>query len=155
MTLTRTRHLVIAAVVAAVIAHIGVRAGYGSMPRLPVLAGITLLVVAIAEVVFTLNARPRARRKQGTEPLEPLFAARAVALAKASSLAGSAVGGAWIGLLAYLLPISSVVEAAAGDTASAVVGLISAAALVASGLWLEYSLRNPDEPEEDEEPNQR
>lgn len=154
MTLTKARHLVIAAVVAAVVAYLGVLAGYGSMPRLPLLAGITLLLVAVAEVVFTLVVRPKVRRKEGVEPLEPLVAARAVVLAKASSMAGSLVAGAWIGLLIYVLPISSLVEAAGGDTASATVGLISALALVAAGLWLEYTLRNPDEPEEDDDAEQ-
>ena len=151
MTLTQARHLVIAAVVAAVVAYLGVRVGYGSMPRLPLLAGITLLLVAVLEVVFTLVVRPKVRRDEGVEPLEPLMAARAVVLAKASSVAGSLVAGLWIGLLAYLLPLSSFVEAAGGDTASAVVGLISALALVAAGLWLEYTLRNPDDPDEDDD----
>lgn len=150
MTLTKARHLVIAAVVAAVVAYLLVLVGYGSMPRLPLFAGITLLLVAAIEVVFTLVVRPKVRRKQGVEPLDPLVAARAVILAKASSVAGCLVAGAWIGLLAYVLPLSSFVDAAGSDTGSAVVGLISALALVASGLWLEYTLRNPDEPEEDE-----
>jgi len=154
MTLTKARHLVIAAVVAAVVAYLLVLVGYGSMPRLPLFAGITLLLVAAVEVVFTLVVRPKVQRKQGVEPLEPLVAARAVVLAKASSMAGSLVAGAWIGLLAHVLPLSSFVDAAGSDTASAAVGLISALALVAAGLWLERTLRNPDEPEEDEGPEQ-
>ena len=154
MTLTKTRHLVIAAVVAAVAAYLAVRVGYGSMPRLPVLAGITLLLIAVAEAVFVLNIRSRVQRKSCVEPLDPLVAARAVALAKASSMAGSFMSGAWMGFLGYLLPIRAIVEAAGDDTTAAVVGLISALALVAAGLWLEYTLRNPDEPEEGDEPEQ-
>lgn len=152
MTLTKARHLVIAAVVAAVVAYFLVLVGYGSMPRLPLFAGITLLLVAAVEVVLTLVVRPKVRRKQGVEPLDALVAARAVVLAKASSVAGSLVAGAWLGLLGYVLPLSSFVEAAGGDTASAVIGLVSALALVAAGLWLEHTLRNPDEPEEDDGP---
>ena len=45
-----------------------------------------------------------------------LAAARAVALAKASSMAGAIMGGAWIGLLAYLLPMLGRVAAARSDT---------------------------------------
>ena len=73
---------------------------------------------------------------------------RSSTLAKASSRAGAIMAGVWLGFLAYLLPIRSTVEAASSDTVAAVVGLVSALVLVGAGLWLEYSLRNPDEPEE-------
>ncbi len=148
MTFTKARHLVIAGIVAALLAYFGARVGYGGMPTLPPLAGIALLLVAVVEVVFTVTIRPKLRRKPGTEPLEALMAARAVALAKASALAGAIMTGLWAGLLGYVLPISGTVEAAGADTAAAVIGLISALALVAAGLWLEHNLRNPDEPEE-------
>ena len=152
MTFTKTRHLVIVGVIAAVAAYFAAHVGYGSMPPLPPLAGATLLLIAVVEVVFTASVRPRLQRKSGTEPLESLTAARAVALAKASSLAGSIMAGLWLGLLAYVLPIRSAVEAAGADTTAAAIGLVSALALLGAGLWLEYSLRNPDEPEEDDEP---
>ncbi len=148
MTFTKTRHLVIAGIVAAALAYFAARVGYGMMPTLPPLAGIALLLVAVVEVVFTASIRPKLRRKPGTEPLESLMAARAVALAKASALAGAIMAGLWAGLLVHVLPISDFVEAAGEDTTAASIGLISALALVAAGLWLERSLRNPDESEE-------
>ena len=155
MTYTKSRHLLAAALVAAMLAYLWVSVDYGSLPRLPLLAGVALLVVAIVDAVLALTLRPRVRRDRGVEPIEPLTATRVVALAKASSMAGSIMAGAWLGLLAYLLPILSRVDAARSDAAACVVGLISALAAVAAGLWLEYCLRNPDEPEEDDADDDR
>ncbi|MEV0082082.1 DUF3180 domain-containing protein [Saccharopolyspora sp. NPDC050642] len=148
LTFTKPRHLIAGGLAAAVVVYLLTRLLYGELPQLPVLAGATLLLIALVDVLLALNMRPRVQRKPGTEPVDGLTAARAVALAKASSLAGAIMAGVWIGLIAYLLPLYGRVEAARADTASAVVGLISAGALIAAGLWLENCLRNPDEPEE-------
>lgn len=148
MTLTPPRQLIAAALVAAVLIHLGARLSYGGLPPLPLLAGATLLLLALIDVVLAVLLRPRIKHQPGTEPVEPLTAARMVALAKASSMAGAIMGGVWVGLLAYLLPLLTAVDAAQSDTVSAGIGLFSAAALVAAGLWLENCLRNPDEPDE-------
>lgn len=151
MTFTKPRQLVLPAVIVAVLVYLGVRLGYGGLPPLPPLAGASLLLIAVVDVVLAVTLRPRIRRKPGFEPVEAITAARSVALAKASSLAGAIMVGVWIGLLAYLLPIESQVLAAKSDTTSGVIGLVSAAALIAAGLWLEHSLRSPDRPDDDEE----
>ncbi|WP_243791207.1 DUF3180 domain-containing protein [Saccharopolyspora gloriosae] len=148
MTFTQARQLMLAALIAAVLAYVGSRLAYGGLPRLPALAGATLLVIAVVDVLLAVALRPRIRRKPGTEPVDALPAARAVALAKASSMAGSIMGGVWIGLLGHLLPLQDTMQAARDDMTAAVIGLISALALVAAGLWLEHCLRNPDDPEE-------
>ncbi|MCI2423417.1 DUF3180 domain-containing protein [Saccharopolyspora sp. K220] len=148
MTFTKPGQLITAGLVAAVVVFLLTRLMYGELPPLPLLAGATLLLIALVDVALALNMRPRIKRKPGTEPVDGLTAARAVALAKASSLAGAIMCGVWVGLIAYLLPLFGTVDAARSDTGAAVVGLISAAALIAAGLWLENSLRNPDEPEE-------
>ena len=148
MHFTQPRQLFAAALVPGVLVYLVVQLVYGGLPPLPTFAGGTLLLIALVDVVLALAMRPRIRRRPGTEPVEPLTAARAVALAKASSLAGSIMGGVWLGLLAYLLPERGTVEAASVDTIAAVIGLVSAGALVAAGLWLENVLKNPDEPEE-------
>lgn len=150
MTFTKPRQLVVPAVIAAALIYAGVRVAYGSLPPLPVLAGASLLLIAVLDIALALNLRPKIQRRAGYEPVEAVTAARSVALAKASSLAGAIMVGVWVGLLAYLLPIRSLVTAARSDVTSAVVGLISAAALVAAGLWLEHCLRSPDRPDEDE-----
>lgn len=151
MQFTKTRHLIGAALVAAVVAYFGARMGYGGLPPLPTFAGATLLLIAVVNGALAVTLRPRVQHRPGTEPVDSLTAARAVALAKASSIAGALMGGVWLGLLAFLLPLLNIVEAARSDSASSLVGLISAAALTGTGLWLEYTLRNPDEPEEPED----
>lgn len=154
MTFTQPRHLIAAGLIAAVIAYLGVQIGYGSLQSIPTLAGATLLLVASVDAVFALTMGPRVRRQEGVERVDALTAARAVALAKASSMAGAIMGGVWLGFLAFLLPIQSTVEAANEDTVAAVVGLVSALVLIGAGLWLEHVLRNPDEPDELDDPEE-
>jgi hypothetical protein len=72
-------------------------------------------------------------------------AARAVLVAKASSLAGAVMAGVWGGLLAHVLPRAADVAAAASDALAAGVGLACALVLVGGALWLEWCCRTPDD----------
>lgn len=146
MTPTRPKDLVVAAVAAAFVVHLLLGVGYGSLPRLPTLGGTTLLAFAVAETVLGFSLRARIERRPGAAPVQALQAARAVALAKASSLAGALVTGAWLGVLAYVMPRRGDLAAAASDTVAAAIGTVCAAALVAAGLWLEHCCRTPDDP---------
>lgn len=146
MTPTRTRDLVGAGAIAAVLANLLLQLSYGDVPPLPQLAGTTLLVVAVVEVALGTTLRARIRHRPGTRPVQALVAARAVVLAKASSVAGAITAGAWLGVLGYVLPLRSQLQAAASDTVSALIGVVCAGALVAAGLWLEYCCRTPDGP---------
>ncbi len=152
LTPTRVRDLVVPALVAAVVAHLLVRLAYGSLPQFPVPAGVPLAVLGAAEAVAGSAIRARIRRRPGSRPMQPLVAARAVLVAKASALAGAIMTGAWMGLLLYVAPRSPDVAAAAGDTAAAVVGTVCSAALVAGALWLQHCCRTPDEPDDAETP---
>lgn len=152
MTATRPRDLATAAVIAAVLVHLLVRLAYGSLPAVPALAGSTLGVLGIAEVIAGNALRARIERRPGTVPVQPLVAARALIVAKASALAGAIMVGAWAGLLAYVLPRSGEIAAAADDTLGAVVGLGCALLLVGGGLWLERCCRTPDDPDQDPYP---
>ena len=134
MTPTRVRTLLVVAAVTAVLWHLVVRLTYGGFPDLPLFAGATLGVLGVGEAVVGSRLRARIRRRPGTEPVDPLVAARAVVVAKASSLAGSIMVGVWAGLLAYVVPRLGVVSAAGGDAAAATVGLVCAVALVAGAL---------------------
>lgn len=148
MSFTQPRQLIAAGLIATVLGYLAVRLGYSGLPSLPTFSGATLLLIAGINLVFAFGMRPRIQRKEGTEPVDALTAGRAVALAKASSLAGAIMGGIWIALLVYLLPVSQDIEAVQSDTITSVIGLVSAVALIAAGLWLEHCLRNPDEPDE-------
>ena len=145
---TRVRDLAVPAVLTGLLVHLLLRIGYDELPPLPTLAGSTLALIAIVEAVFGYSLRARIRRRPGTRPVVPLTAARAVALAKASSLLGAIMLGGWLAVVAYALPHRNEFAAAGSDTTSATVGAACAAALIAAALWLEYCCRTPREPDE-------
>jgi len=151
MHFTRARDLVLAGLVAAALVYLLVRVLYGQMPPLPTLAGITLLVLAIIEgwLGFALRSRIRNPHKD----VQALTAARAVALAKASSLLGAIMFGAWLAILAYVLPRRTEITAAADDLPSTVVGVICSAVLIAAALYLEWCCRTPRD--QDNQPPER
>ena len=145
MTATRPRDLLVVVLVVAVLANLAVRLTYGSLPGFPLFSGVTLGVLGAAEAIGGTALRARIRRTPGSRPVEPLVAARAVLVAKASSLGGSVVAGAWAGLLVYTVPRSADVSAAASDTAAGLVGLVCALVLTGGALWLERCCRAPDD----------
>ncbi|HVW42935.1 MAG TPA: DUF3180 domain-containing protein [Amycolatopsis sp.] len=146
MHFTRPRELVTAGLVGLVLSYLAFKFFYESVPRLPRYAGVTLLALAVIEVAlaFSIRARIRSGRLLGA-----IGVARAVALAKASSLLGALMFGGWLGIIAALFPQTDAVTAAAADVRSAVIGVISAAALVAAALWLEHCCRTPDTSDQD------
>ena len=147
VTPTRPRNLLAVGLVVAICANLVVRLTYASLPGFPLFGGITLAVLGVAEAIGGRALRARIRREPGTTPVQPLVAARAVLLAKASSVAGAVVGGAWLGLLVFTAPQARSVQAAGADTAAAAVGLGCALVLVGGALWLEQCCRTPDDPE--------
>ncbi|WP_127781842.1 DUF3180 domain-containing protein [Rhodococcus sp. X156] len=152
MRFTRWQDLLTILVVAALASWLLVRTSYGSIPPLPRFAGLTLLALAVAELVlaFVLRSRiqRRGERRDDARLLDPLMAARSVALAKASSLVGSLMAGLWGGLLLYTAQNRAVLTAAAQDLPGAAIGVVSSLLLVAAALWLEQCCRTPhdDEP---------
>lgn len=151
MRFTRIRDLLAALVLAGLAVHLLLSLAYDDVPTLPTLAGSSLALVAVVEVVLGFSLRSRIRQRPRT--LQPLTAVRAVALAKASSLLGAIMLGAWLGVLGYVLPRRDEFSAADSDTTAAVVGAVCALALTAAGLWLEHCCRAPrdDEPDRDDE----
>lgn len=154
MKFTRARDLVIAGVVAAVLVNLYLRLDYDKLPPLPILAGATFAVIALIETWFAFSIRARINRKPGTRPIQALTAVRAVALAKASSLIGAVMAGAWLGVLVYVLPLTATISVAGGDTRASIVGLVSSAGLIAAGLWLEHCCRTPEDPNPDPDDTQ-
>lgn len=149
MRFTRGRDLVGLAIVAAVVSWLVIRQLYGQLPPLPAFVPVSLVVLAAAEGVLGGQLRARIQRRPGTARVQPLVAARAVALAKASSLVGAAALGFWTGLLAYTVPNLGFLAAASGDTRTGIIGVVCALALVVAALWLEYCCRAPRRPDED------
>ena len=155
MRFTRARDLVIPAVLTGLLVHMLLRIGYEQLPPLPPLAGSTLALIAVVEAVFGYSLRARIARRRGTRPVAALTAARAVALAKASSLLGAIMLGGWLAVLAYALPQRDQFPAAGSDTTSAIIGAACAGALIAAALWLEYCCRTPGSPDEPLDDEQR
>ncbi|MEC3981438.1 DUF3180 domain-containing protein [Amycolatopsis sp. H20-H5] len=146
MHFTRPRELTVSGLLGVLLSYLLFISAYGSLPRLPTLAGATLFVLALAEVGLAFSVRTRI--KEG-RVLAAIAVARSMALAKASSLAAAFMAGAWLGALAYLFPRRDELVAATFDVRSSVVGLVSAAALVAAGLWLEHCCRTPEGSDQD------
>lgn len=145
MRFTKPRDLFGIAVVAGLLTHLVLRLAYDTLPPLPLLAGSTLFVIAVVETVLGFILRARIQRRPGVRPVQPLTAARAVALAKASSVLGALMFGVWSGLLIYVIPMREEFDAAGNDLVSAVIGMIAAAVLTGAALWLEYCCKTPTE----------
>jgi hypothetical protein len=151
---TGWRELLPTFVVVTVVAYLITRISYGVLPPLPLFAGITLLLLAIIETILGYSLKARIEQRPGTQPVQPLVAARAVALAKASAVAGALMAGVWAGLLGYLLPRYGQLAAAADDTPAAVLGLVCALALVAAALWLQHCCRAPTDSDDPDREHQ-
>lgn len=146
---TRVRDLVGYALAVALVSWLAVRQWYGDLPGLNWAVPLTLLLLAVAETLTANNLRARISRRPGALPVEPLAAARALALAKASSLVGAVTAGVWTGLLIHVVPRYDTLAAAPGDTRTGVVGVAAAVALTCAALWLEHACRAPTPPDGD------
>ena len=89
----------------------------------------------------------------GSKPVPPLFAARMVVLAKASSQVGALFAGVSVGFIGYL---SGMLDAATprSDLITASISFGSCLILIAAALFLEYCCRVPGDPhgDRDDEP---
>lgn len=151
MHFTRVRDLVLTGLVAAALVYLLVRSFYGQMPPLPTFAGVTLFVLAVIEAGLGFSLRSRIRNPN--REVQALTAARAVALAKASSILGAIMLGTWLAILAYVLPRRAEIAAAADDLPSTIVGVTCAALLIAAALYLEWCCRTPRD--QDNQPPER
>ena len=105
-------------------------------PSMPV----TMALLALALLVWTLLSRPRLLRKPGHPPLAPTTAARTAALALSGSRVGAIITGVHLGLVIALLPQRT---APSGRAAliDAGVTVIGAVALAVIARWLESLCR--------------
>jgi predicted outer membrane lipoprotein len=156
------RDLVVLAAGLAVATWLVVRVAYGSMPALRWWMPVPIAVLAVAELLGarTLEARLAAQRDRRppvergvapVRPVEPMLVARLAVLAQASAWMGAAVTGLWAGVLLHTGPAVGRLGAAAGDTVTAVLGVVLAAGLTVAALWLEHVCKVPPGAD-DEEP---
>lgn len=155
----RRRDLAVLAAGFAVAAWLLVRAWYGSLPALEWWLPAPLAVLAVAEALGARTLRSRltalrearsrtsapaaASRDVPVRPVEPMLVARLAVLAQASAYVGAVFTGVWAGVLVHVGPEVGQLQAAAGDTVAATIGVLASAALVVAALWLEDSCRVP------------
>ena len=154
MTPTRPGVLVAVAVVTGALAYLLADGAYGSVPDLPAGAPVSLLVVAVVELVLAKVVRDRVLHRTGSDgrpprrPLHPLQVARAAVLAKASSMTGALLLGAYGGLFLWVAPRTDVLSAARDDVVVSGLSALAAAGLVAAALLLERACRVPTPPDD-------
>jgi hypothetical protein len=148
MNPTRGRTLVLIGGLAAAVTWAVLIAVYASLPPLTWTLVPALLIAAAVEAWFGRDLRARIQGRVAARPVPPLFAARIVALAKATSQAAALLAGVSAGFMIYLsgmlnasTPRSDLVDASLSFGASVV--------LVAAGLFLEYCCRVPRDPGQD------
>ncbi|UOE22127.1 DUF3180 domain-containing protein [Thermobifida halotolerans] len=134
-------------VVTGVVVFLVVRETYSSLLLLPWTAIPTLSLLALGELITAVHTRRRIRGEPGTEPVEPISAARLVALAKASILFGALALGGFGGFALALLdwlhsPHARSDALIAGGTA------LSGLLLIVAGAFLEYACRVPKDDQE-------
>lgn len=122
---------------------------YSSLPAIPLLVGLPLLVLALLEVGLGLRLRRRIAHREigdGLHETHPITVARSAVLAKASALVGVLTAGLWAGLLIYLIPEVARVHAAEKDLPGVIIGLVAGVALAGAAVWLERGCITPPQP---------
>ena len=117
-----------------------------TLPNVPSAAPAVLGLLAAVLVGLAVSSRSRLRaareRRPDARPLNPLAAARSVVLARASSLVGSGLGGAYGGYTVFLAGDWN--EPGRSDLGSrALAATVACLAVVAGALFLEHVLRVP------------
>src|SRR5262249_20751245 len=147
---TRARTLVLTAVICAVGVWLLLRQVYTSPPLLAWSGVAALVLVAVAGPFGGRGGPPGARGR--APPTPPIAVARLAVLAKASSLAGAAIGGVAAGFLIYVLGSVDKSSAYRSDSFASGATLGAAALLVAAALYLEYGCRVPTNRDQRAEP---
>jgi uncharacterized membrane protein YbhN (UPF0104 family) len=147
---TRTRTLAVVGVLAAAVTWALLTAVYSNLPPLSWTGVPALLIAAGAEAWTGRDLRLRIAGRPGKKPAPPLFVARMVALAKASSLTAALLAGVSVGFILYL---SGMLNATTprNDLVTAGVTFGSSLVLLAAALFLEYCCRVPKNPDRDRE----
>jgi len=146
MTPTRISTLLGTAAAFGVVSWLLLRLVYTSLPPAPWTVLPALLIAAAAEGYLGYGLRARILRRSGTKPADPIYVARMVALAKASSLTAAVIGGIAAGLTvaaAGALPA----RAAGQDVLTAATTFGGAIILAVAALYLEHCCRVPDDPD--------
>jgi hypothetical protein len=150
---TRWTVLLAIGVLAGIVSWLVVSREYDSWPALPIAGPLTLVILAVAELLFAFSVRNRLRNafQPVRHRLDPIFVARLAVLAKASSHAAAVVGGLYAGFLVYTLRHLGKPRINSDSRASAI-SLAASVALLAAALFLEHCCRVPKPPDAERRP---
>jgi uncharacterized protein DUF3180 len=151
VTPTRTRTLLLVLAFAAVVTWALLKVVYASLPPLTWTGVPALLIAAGVEAWGGWDLRGRIQGKRGARPAPPLFVARIVALAKASSQTAALLAGVCAGFMIYLSGMASAPTPRA-DLIDASLSFGACLVLLAAALFLEYCCRVPGTPDDDPAP---
>lgn len=119
-----------------------------TLPAVPLLAPVTLALIAAVLLATALSLRSRLRalreRRPDAKPLDRLMAARAVVFGQASALVSALVGGFYGGFGLYLVMNMLNVPNRRDQAVYAGLAVLAAVAVVATALFLERVCRLPD-----------
>jgi hypothetical protein len=113
----------------------------------PTTLALALAVIGILDIFLALPIR-RAMRDRHRPRVDPFYATRVAVLAKASSISGSLIAGAALGILVFL---SSRSVLAVGSIWMAVATLVGAVVLLVAGLIAESFCSIPPDDEDKRE----
>jgi len=155
MQMTRPGMLAALFGICAIVGWLATRSTFTGLPLLPITSVPAFAALALAEAAVgrSVHSRLTGRRKTA-KPLAPIAVARLVALAKASSAAGAALGGLVGGYLIFMLgeldkPMP------ARDARVAGVTLAATLVLTAAALYLERCCRAPKPPHDSDDESDR
>jgi hypothetical protein len=145
---TRVRTLLLIALAFAAITRALLTAGYSKLPPLSWAFVPALLILAVAEAWTGHDLQARITGRAGYKPVPPMFAARMVALAKASSWVAALIAGVAAGFCIYL---SGMLDATTPRNDMIVAAGTFGASLLLAGaaLYLEYCCRVPQRSDDD------
>ena len=143
---TRARTLVLIIVLTAAVTWALLTVVYSKLPPLTWTGVPALLLAAAAEAWTGRDLRARIAGRPGSKPAPPLFVARMVALAKASSLVAALLAGVSAGFIVYLPGLLGA-STPRSDMITASVAFGSSLILLAAALYLEYCCRVPKNPD--------
>jgi hypothetical protein len=141
---------VLIAVLAAAVTWAVLTAVYTSLPPLSWTGVPALLIAAGAEAWTGRDLHARIQGRRGARPAPPLFVARMVALAKATSQAAALLAGICAGFIIYLSGMTSA-PTPRGDLVNASLSFGACLVLLAAALFLEYCCRVPKDPDHDDD----
>ena len=148
---TRTRTLLLVGVLAGAVTWALLTVVYASLPPLTWTGVPALLIAAGVEAWAGRDLQVRIQGKKGTRPAPPLFVARIVALAKASSQTAALLAGICAGFMIYLSGLASA-PTPRGDLVDASLSFGACLILLAAALFLEYCCRVPGTGDDEEVP---